>query len=69
MDSRGVIEFRYPDGRVVNDDYEAVTERHHLGQGDTVEFDGTAWMVYDREDRHGVTFFLCRPSEGPAQPP
>jgi hypothetical protein len=61
MESRGIIEFRYPDGRVVSGDYEDHAERY-LGRGDTFQSDDTDWVMYDRVDRGGVTVFLCRPA-------
>jgi len=60
VESRGTIEFRYADGRVVTGDYEDHAPRH-LTKGAEVEFDGTDWVMYDRVDRAGVTVYLCRP--------
>ena len=61
VESRGIIEFRYRDGQVVRGDYEEYTERY-LTRGETFEFGGGDWVMYDREDRLGVTVFLCRPA-------
>jgi hypothetical protein len=61
VQSRGVIEFRHLDGRVVAGEYEHYVSRR-LGRGETFESDGVAWVMYDREDRAGVTVYLCRPA-------
>jgi hypothetical protein len=56
-----LIEFRYRDGRVVSGDYASYAERR-LNRGDRLEFDELVWVMYDREDRGGVTVYLCRPA-------
>jgi hypothetical protein len=61
--SRGLIELRYPDGRIVTGDYHDYTNKH-LNRGDQFEFQEMGWVLYDREDRRGVTVFLCRPAVG-----
>jgi hypothetical protein len=59
-ESEGLIEFRYPDGRVGSDD--SMLNMHWPPRrGDHLEYDGSEWLVYDREDRGGVTVYLCKP--------
>jgi len=62
VESRGAIEFRYADGRVVTGKYEDHAGRL-LSKGDGLEFDDTDWVMYDRVDRAGVTFYLCQPTD------
>jgi hypothetical protein len=62
MESRGLIELRYPDGQVVTGDYDDYVVRH-LNRGDRFEFREMDWVMYDRVDRLGVTVFLCRPAD------
>jgi hypothetical protein len=62
MESRGLIELRYPDGAVVTGDYDDYVDKH-LNRGDRFEFKDTGWVMYDRVDRLGVTVFLCRPAD------
>jgi hypothetical protein len=60
MESQGVIEFRYPDGHV---DTTAFAQfRRPLHKGDHLEHDGADWIMNDREDRGGVTIYLCTPA-------
>jgi hypothetical protein len=61
MESRGLIEFRYGDGRVVTGEYGQFSLRQ-LTRGDQLEYDGCTWVMYDREDREGVTVHLCAPA-------
>jgi len=65
VESRGLVEFRYPDGRVVTADHSTYT-KHVLTRGDSLEHDGTTWVMYDREDRAGVTASLFEPVGGAA---
>ena len=58
-----MIEFRYADGRVVTGDY-AQYARWGLTRGDELEYDGGTWLMYDREDRGGVTVHLFSPVVG-----
>jgi len=67
VESRGTIEFRHSDGRVVTGRYEDFAGRH-LSRGDRIEFDGTAWVMYDRVDRAGITAYLLRPAEAEEPP-
>lgn len=60
MDSRGVIELRFADGRTVTGEYEQFT-RAHLERGGQFEHEGDQWVMRDREDRRGVTFYVCTP--------
>jgi len=62
-----LIEFRYPDGEVVTGDYEQYA-RHVLTKGDELEYDGQTWLMYDREDRAGVTVHLFAPAVGAKAP-
>jgi hypothetical protein len=62
MESRGLIELQYDDGRVVSGDYDHYTNKY-LNRGDQFEFGDVGWVMYDREDRRGVTVFLCRQVE------
>jgi hypothetical protein len=62
MESRGLIELQYQDGSVVSGDYDDYTQKY-LNRGDQFEFGDVGWVMYDREDRRGVTVFLCRPVE------
>jgi hypothetical protein len=57
-----LIEFRYRDGRVGTKD---LTLNMHWAprRGDHLEYDGGEWLVYDREDRGGVTVYLCKPAD------
>jgi hypothetical protein len=59
---RGLIEFRYADGAVVTGEYARFSPRH-LIKGDKLEYDGATWLMYDREDRAGVTVHLFSPVE------
>jgi hypothetical protein len=61
MESEGLIEFRYADGGVVTGDY-AQYARRRLVKGDQLEYDGGSWLMYDREDRGGVTVHLFSPA-------
>ena len=69
MEPKGLIEFRYGDGRVVTGDYAQYALRP-LIKGDQLEYDGETWLMYDREDRGGVTVHLFSPdaSTTPAEP-
>ena len=62
MESKGLIEFRYADGAVVTGEYARYAGRH-LIKGDRLEHDGATWLMYDREDRGGVTVHLFSPAE------
>ena len=62
MESRGLIEFRYPDGHVVTGDYDDYADKQ-LNRGDRFESLDMGWVMYDRVDRLGVTVFLCRPAD------
>ncbi len=61
MESEGLIEFRYPDGEVVTGDYAQYALRP-LSKGDQLEYAGKTWLMYDREDRGGVTVHLFSPA-------
>jgi hypothetical protein len=61
MESQGLIEFRYADGEVVTGDYAQYASRP-LSKGDQLEYDGENWLMYDREDRGGVTVHLFAPA-------
>jgi hypothetical protein len=61
VDSRGLIEFRYADGRVVTGEYGDYAHRS-LTKGDELEYGGETWLMYDREDRDGVTVTLFEPA-------
>ena len=63
MESRGLIEFHYPDGRVHTGPYEHYAGKQLPHRGESVEYDGVRWALYDREDRYGVTVYLFRPVE------
>jgi hypothetical protein len=67
VDSRGLIEFRYPNGAVVTGDYAQYAHRA-LTKGDALEYDGESWLMYDREDRGGVTVHLFAPAESSVTP-
>jgi hypothetical protein len=60
VESRGLIELRYPDGQIVTGDYDEYVNKH-LNRGDRFECLDMGWVMYDRVDRLGVTVFLCRP--------
>ena len=62
MEWRGLIELQYQDGSVVSGDYDDYTHKY-LNRGDQFEFGEVGWVMYDREDRRGVTVFLCRQVE------
>jgi hypothetical protein len=63
MESQALIEFRYADGQVVTDDYARHAPRP-LTKGDQLQYDGASWLMYDREDRGGVTVHLFSPAAG-----
>ena len=63
MESRGLLEFRYPDGEVATVDYDTLAP-HSLTKGDAIQYDGEAWRMVDRVDRGGVTVHLCVPDDG-----
>jgi hypothetical protein len=63
VESRGLIELRYPDGSIVTGDYDDYAVKH-LNRGDRFEARDMGWVMYDRVDRRGVTVFLCRPADG-----
>jgi hypothetical protein len=67
MESRGLIEFRYGDGAVVTGDY-ARFATGYLTKGDQLEYDGATWLMYDREDRGGVTVHLFSPEASSTAP-
>jgi len=60
MESQGLVEFRYPNGVVVTGDYARHATRQ-LTKGDELKYDGERWLMYDREDRGGVTVHLFSP--------
>jgi hypothetical protein len=62
VESRGLIELHYSDGRVVAAPYEDHAAKRSLNRGDRFESGGVFWAMYDREDRLGVTVYLCRPA-------
>lgn len=62
VESRGVIEFRYADGRRVSGEYGEYTSSK-LNKGDRLVFDGAEWVMRDREDRGGVTVYLFSPAD------
>jgi hypothetical protein len=57
MEFEGLIEFRYADGGILTGDYAKYANRS-LSKGDELEYDGEKWLMYDREDRGGVTVNL-----------
>jgi hypothetical protein len=61
MDTSGLIEFRYADGRIVKDDL-AKFAPHGVTRGAELDYDGDRWLMYDREDRGGVTVHLFTPA-------
>jgi hypothetical protein len=67
MESRGLIEFRYGNGAVVTGDYSQYAGRL-LIKGDQLRYDGATWLMYDREDRGGVTVHLFSPEESTTPP-
>ena len=67
MESQGLVEFRYTNGVVVTGDYTQYASRP-LTKGDELEYDGRRWLMYDREDRGGVTVHLFSPSGWDAAP-
>ena len=67
MESQGLIEFRYTEGGVVTGDY-ARYACWGLTKGDELEYDGRTWLMYDREDRGGVTVHLFSPVVGARAP-
>jgi hypothetical protein len=67
VESQGLIEFRYADGGVVTGDYATYACRG-LTRGDELEYDGLTWLMYDREDRGGVTVHLFSPAVGARSP-
>ena len=62
MDSLGLIEFRYADGKIVAGAYEEFSTRL-LSRGDRLEHDDATWVLRDREDRSGVTVYVFTPIE------
>ena len=62
MEAQGLIEFRYADGRVVKGDL-AKFAPHGVSRGAELDYDGGRWLLYDREDRGGVTVHLFTPAE------
>jgi hypothetical protein len=60
MESEGLVEFRYASGVVVTGDRAEYAFRQ-LAKGDELEYDGGRWLMYDREDRDGVTVHLFSP--------
>jgi hypothetical protein len=58
-----LIEFRYADGAVVSGDYAWFSSRT-MTKGDRLDYDGQCWLMYDREDRAGVTVYLFSPGVG-----
>jgi hypothetical protein len=67
MESRGLIECRFPDGRVISGDYETFT-RVDLQRGERLEHEGRSWVMRDREDRAGVTVYVFTPAESGEEP-
>ena len=63
MESQGLIEFRYADGRIVKGDL-ATFAPHGVTRGAELDYDGGRWLLYDRVDRGGVTVHLFAPAEG-----
>ena len=68
VESRGLIEFRYADGRHVSGEYAAYAS-WPLTKGDRLDFDGSEWVLRDRVDRGGVTVYLFSPSDASDGPP
>ena len=68
MESRGLIEFQYVDGRHVSGEYAAYASGP-LTKGDRLDFDGSEWVFRDRVDRGGVTIYLFSPSDASDGPP
>jgi len=60
MEPQGLVEFRYANGVVVTGDHTEYASRQ-LTKGDELEYDGRRWLMYDREDRGGVTVHLFSP--------
>ena len=68
VESRGLIEFRYADGRIVSGEYAEYAPRP-LNKGDRLDFDGSEWVLRDRVDRDGVAVYLLSPSDASDGPP
>jgi len=62
VEAQGLIEFRYADGRVVKGDL-AKYAPQGVTRGAELDFDGGRWLMYDREDRGGVTVHLFAPMD------
>jgi hypothetical protein len=62
MESRGLIEFRYADGRAVTGEYSEYAAQP-LSSGDRLDFDGAEWLCRGRVDRDGVTVYLFSPPD------
>ena len=62
MVADGLIEFRYADGRIVKDEV-AKFAPGGMARGAEIDYDGARWLLYDREDRAGVTVHLFAPLE------
>jgi hypothetical protein len=62
METDALIEFRYADGEVVTGAFAKYSPRP-MTKGDRIEYDGVDWLMYDREDRGGVTVHLFSPAE------
>ena len=60
MESQGLVEFRYASGVVVTGNHAEYASKQ-LTKGDELEYDGGRWLMYDREDRDGVTVHLFSP--------
>jgi len=60
IESRGLIEFRFPEGRRLTAEYETLT-RVQLQRGERLEYEGVGWVMRDREDREGVTVYVFTP--------
>ena len=59
---QGLIEFRYADGKIVRDEIASLAPGG-VTRGAELDYDGIRWVLYDREDRGGVTVHLFSPAQ------
>jgi len=63
MHDLGLVDFHYPDGRVLTEDLALYSQRR-LHKCDHVMRLAVDWLIFDREDRAGVSVCLCEPASG-----
>ena len=63
MHDLGLVDFHYPDGRVLTEDLALYSQRLRH-KGDHLVRLGIDWLIFDREDRAGVPVCLCEPASG-----